>query len=452
MIGVGGAYTAFAENIEGAAVNSAAPAVRSPYSTDWFEFDFSASVSFPGAFAKGPFANDFDNHVDNTTLAPQYSSTSDFLDINVGAMAQFGRAGVAVTGDLQQYSVTSQNVTTPQGAAPQGAAQQFQGLTLQVGRWKALGGYAILDGQLALGGGARIVTMQIEQNGGGSLVTMAGAAPEVGGLLMPIGQPWRIGATVRAAVSGGNGLFSSQATTSASGVRTLGGFALPNSVGMPWEVEAGVAYQVGPRPHNPGWEDPHEQEAQLRARIARDRAERERDYAEQLARLSPEGRVARRAEQHAEEKSLRAIEDVHLDEETERLAKVRRARYANWPREKILLLASVLVAGPSGNATSLEGFLNHTLEPVGRHTTVAPRVGLESEPLPNRMLLRTGTYVEPTRYDGDSARQHFTFGTDVRLFPFSFWGLLPEVNLKLGVFLDVAPRYTNWGIGISNWH
>jgi hypothetical protein len=40
----------------------------------------------------------------------------------------------------------------------------------------------------------------------------------------------------------------------------------------------------------------------------------------------------------------------------------------------------------------------------------------------------------------------------VRLFPLDFWGLLPNVNWKVGVFADLAPRYTNYGIGIGNWH
>jgi hypothetical protein len=220
---------------------------------------------------------------------------------------------------------------------------------------------------------------------------------------------------------------------------------------MPWEVEVGVAYQVGPRPLNPGWANPHEQEAPLRAHMEENRAARQREYEEHLGLLSPEGRAAARVEQEAVEKSLRAIEDEHLAEEAERLRQVRAARYENWPREKILLLASVLMTGPSSNAVSVEGFLDQRAETVGRNPSFTPRLGLEGEPLQNRMVLRTGTYVEPSRYDGGTARQHFTFGTDVRLFPLDFWGFL-KVEWKLGLFVDVAPRYTNWGFGLGNWH
>jgi hypothetical protein len=66
--------------------------------------------------------------------------------------------------------------------------------------------------------------------------------------------------------------------------------------------------------------------------------------------------------------------------------------------------------------------------------------------------LRVGTYVEPSRYEAGTPRQHFTFGGDVRLFPIDFWGLLPTANWKIGFVIDLAPRYENYGIAIGNWH
>jgi hypothetical protein len=435
VTGVGGAYIASAEAVEGDAVNTAAPAVRNPYSTTWFDYDYTLGLSFPGAFTN----SDFDNHGDSANLPPQHASAGNYLDFNFGCTLQFGGLGVGGTGDVQQYSLT-----TPAPGRP--------GLTLQIGRFKAIGAFGMFNGQLAVGGGARISTMDVLENGGATLVRMTGAAPEIGALLMPKGRPWRIGASARAAVTGGSGLFSTEnATRDAQGVLRAGDFVLPSRVVMPWEVEVGLAYQVGPRPLNPGWENPRDQEAPLRERIEADRTARQREYEEQLGRLSPEGRTAARAEQDAVEKSLRAIEDDHLAEESERLRKIRDARYANWPREKILLLASVLMTGPSSNAISVEGFLDQRAETVGRNPSFTPRLGLEGEPLLNRMVLRTGTYVEPSRYDGGTARQHFTFGGDVRLFPVDFWGFL-KVEWKLGVFVDVAPRYTNWGFGLGNWH
>jgi hypothetical protein len=432
--GVGGAYIASAEDTEGAAVNSAAPAVRDAYSTRWFDYDVSAGFSTPTVFT----STDFDNHGD---AGPPHARAGNFVDLNFGATVQMGRLGVAATGDLQSYTLT----TTAEGAP---------GLTFQSGRWRGLGAYGMLGGQLAVGGGARVVTTQLLQSGVGTLLTMTGFAPEVGALLMPTGRQWRLGATVRAPVSAG--IIGSNVTTDAQGIRRAGDFVLPDRVVLPWEVELGVAYQLGPRPLNPGWQNPREQESWLRRRIASDRARREREAEAELARARPGERRALAAELEAQEASLRAIEDARLDAEVERLAASRRARYANWPREKILLLASVLLTGPttsgSDRAVSLEGFLDQRGEIVGRDFNFTSRLGLEGEPIRDRAVLRVGTYVEPSRYAGGTPRQHFTFGGDVKLFPLDFWGLLPEANWKLGLFVDLAPRYVNGGIGIGEWH
>ena len=72
---------------------------------------------------------------------------------------------------------------------------------------------------------------------------------------------------------------------------------------------------------------------------------------------------------------------------------------------------------------SLQGFLDQRVETVGKAITVTPRLGIEGEPLRDRLTLRVGTYVEPSRYEEGTPRQHFTFGGDVRLFPIDFWGL-----------------------------
>ena len=433
VMGVGGAYVASAEDTEGAAVNSASPAVRDPYSTSWFDYDVDLGISFPGAFA----STDFDNHGDS---AAPHAAASAFTALTVGGTLQFGGLGVAAIGDLQQFSLSNLTQTAP--------------ITMQVGRWKALGAYGLFGGQLVVGGGARIVTMQIQQSGAGNLLTMTGFGPEVGALLMPTGQRWRIGATGRMPVTGG--IFGSENVTETGGLRKAGDFVLPGGVVQPWEIEAGLALQLGPRPINPGWGNPHDDEGELRGEIDRDRDKRSLRYGTELALLSPEGREARRREQAAEERALRSIEDEHLDEESQRLRKMRKARYTNWPREKILLLASVLMTGPSpGVAYSVEGFadqVNISPDRVGQVATFTPRMGMEGEPLQNRMLLRAGTYIEPSRYEAGSPRQHYTFGADVRLFPLTFWGLLPDADWKIGLFVDLAPRYQNAGIGIGNWH
>jgi hypothetical protein len=463
---VSGAYVALAEGTEGSAANPAAPSVRTAYSYDWFEYDLSLGASLPGAFS----TTDFDNHGDSFTLPnPQ---AGDFVDLTLGATLRFGALAFSLTSDLEQYSLTA----TPGSGIPTGG----EGLTMEIGRWQALGSYALFDGQLVLGAGARILTMQVHDSGataapaqsgaslssltgmateplsflrnGATLLTMTGAAPEVGVVYMPTGSQFRLGAALRGTVSGG--IFGSEnVTTSPSGLRKAGPFVLPSQVAMPWEVDLGVAYQLGPRPLNPGWRDPHLEAASLREQIADARSARAKARDDELGAM-PEGaaRDVRKAELQVEDEEARAREDARLEAALKHLRDAAEARYKNWPREKILVLASVLLTGQSTNAVSIEGFLNQRVETVGESVTATPRVGLEGEPLRDLMQLRAGTYVEPTRYLTGSPRQHFTFGGDVKLFPFDLWGIFPKDPWKIGFVIDLAPRYTNYGLAIGNWH
>jgi hypothetical protein len=409
--------------------------VRDPYSVSWFDYDLSAGISAPGLF--GGHNTDFDNPGTFSNVSNPLAG--DYLDVNFGATLQFGELGMSATGDLEQFSLTSNGKSS--------------GNTMEIGRWKALAAYGFFDGQLVLGGGARILTMQIQQSEPPhtTLLTMTGAAPEIGALYMPTGFQFRLGAAARAAVSG-EPLGSDHATLNAAKQREVGGFLLPSSVTLPWEVEVGGAYQLGPRPLNPGWENPHDQEASMRQRVADARAERALYRDSELSLLQPYERPKRAAELDAAEAELRAEEDEALQAAANKLYDERKARYDNWPRERILLLASILMSGPSSNAISLEGFLNQAVETVGTKLTATPRLGLEGEPLPDRMVARVGTYVEPSRYETATPRQHFTFGGDVRLFPVDLWGVIPRANLKISFFIDLAPRYQNYGIGIGNWH
>jgi hypothetical protein len=408
--------------------------VRDIFSTSWLDYDFALSASLLANLSNSQFEN-----AGPAEQAVQNDKTDGFFELTLGANVQMGTFGVTATADLEEFTLTSAKTSSEQ-------------LGMQVGRWKALGAVALLDGQLIVGSGIRAVTLLISPQGGtasGSLLTMSGIGPEAGALLMPNDQPWRIGATIRGPVI--EGPFD-RSTTNASGVRMAGSFILPSNVDVPWEAEAGVAYQLGPRPLNPRWINPHAEEAPIRAQIEADRAARARVEAAELDQAPPNARQAVRSRQEREEKAARALEDQHLDAESRRLRAERKARYANWPREKILILASVLVTGPSSNAVSLEGFLNHLDEQVGRSATLTPRVGIEGEPINNLLRARIGSYLEPSRYEDGISRQHFTFGGDVKLFPTDLWGVIVPTTLSFGIYADLAPRYTNGGIAIGVWH
>ncbi len=435
VAGLAGAYTGYAEGVEGTASNAASPAVREPWTAHWLDVDVAFSVSFPGSFAR----TDFDNRGPSTTT--EASRFGDFLYVNLGAQVQFGQFGTSVVGDLQQFSVTSARADTP-------------GLSMLLGRWHALAAYGLMGDQLILGAGARVLSLQINQSGrlfNGTLLNMVGVGPEIGALYKPNGAQWRIGGTLRAPVSG-TSVASDGTTVDENGVLRAGNLVLPQKVVQPWEVELGVALQAGPRPLNPAWINPHEQEAPVRHRIEMDRAEREARYEQELARTPREDYVAKAAELAREEKAIRVVEDQRMEVESERLLAERRARYNNWPREKILLLTSLLITGPSDEGVDVEGFLDQKRERFGRRVSLTPRLGVEAEPIVNWARTRFGTYVEPSRFDTGNARQHFTAGADFKVAPFNLWGLLEDTTWRASFNVDVAPRYSNWGIGIGPWH
>ncbi len=433
VLGLAGAYTAYGEGVEGVATNAASPAVREIYSTDWWTLDISPSVSLPGGYA----GTDFDNR--GNTNPDLVSRTNHFLFASIGARVQAGSLGVAVTGELLRYDVTDPKPNQP-------------GLALAYGRYHAVVAYGFWNNQVIVGGGLRAVTLALTQSNGSLtgvvtdkvILTQAGASPEGGVIIKPNDSPYRIGATIRAPVE--TGLFQSLNKQAASfdGVSRAESYILPRAVVQPWEIEAGFAWQLGPRPLNPAWVNPHEEETAARARI--DSLRRQRADAIAVAATRAERRRLFEAD-----RLERVEEDRDLANEAARLLDIRKARYANWPREKLLVLGSVLMSGASHEAVALEGFLDQKREIVGRSVVLTPRAGVEAEPVDNRMRIRLGGYIEPTRFDNGSIRQHFTFGGDIKLFNFDVLGLFPN-PWQLQFILDAAPRYTNYGIGIGAWH
>jgi hypothetical protein len=285
----------------------------------------------------------------------------------------------------------------------------------------------------------------------GASLFMGGIGPEVGAIVKPDQLPFRIGATFRSGVTGAN-IGTGSTTTDASGVVRSGGVIIPDTITLPWELEAGFAMQIGPRPLNPGWKNPHEQDEAPREQLEKTRAQRARETLAALAAANPDERTRLEARLRAEEASIRKVEDQELAAAEAHLKAVRKAHYDNWPREKILVVASVLVTGASANAIALEDFLDQKVEPTGRSVTLSPRLGIEAEPIRNYMKGRIGSYLEPSRFDGVAVRQHFTWGFDIKLFAWDAFGLTPGQVWRISGAADLAPRYTNWGFSVGAWH
>lgn len=418
ITGLGGAYAGYAEGVDGADANAAAPAVREPFSTRWVDTDVTFSLLLPGFFAGTDFFN---------AGAQSALRTTEALYANLGAQLQIGAFGAALTTDVQTV-----RLTRPDGD-----------VMLRMGRARALAGYGFFGGQLVLGLGLRAVGIQMEQAGRGTLLLTGSAAPEVGLLVRKDDEPWRLGLTVRAPVvanpTGGN-----------TGVARAADLILPREVILPAELEAGFSLQVGPRPLNPRWPNPHEEQASERRELEAARGARQ-DANEAAVRLAPDP-TQRRAQLDREEAALRAVEDARLDRSSDALLKTRRARYANWPRARVLLVTSLVVTPPVNGSVSIASFFDQRLAPYGSSWSLAPHFGVEGEPIQNRLTMRLGGYLEPNRAEGGEARQHFTFGADLKLWALPFGLGLRDTVWKLTASMDVAPRYSNWGLGVGVWH
>ena len=437
-----GAYAGYAQGLDGFTVNAAAPAVRHSHSTSWVDVDVDASISIPIVFFE---QNDVDNSGDRDDAYQGY------VYVAAGTNVQIGNFGIGVFADLQHYSV----------AFPPAEATT----AVAIGRYHLLAAYQFFGGQLVVGGGARAHSLGV--GAAGRELGMFGAAPEAGFLIKPDWAPFRVGWTYRHAVGG---LFRSGAkATVDAGVGRAGGIVVPGDITMPWEVTTGVAFQIGPRPLNPRWLDPHEHEREFDDARAERVAIARRRRATRLDAIAPgpeRDALAVRLQADADEQQKRT--DAESERDRRRLESERRAILTDWPREYLLVTADLLVTGAVDKGVSLEQFIGQgKFAPVGPCQVVAsgpsmnfsPRVGLEFEPVPNRLRARLGSYYEPTRFqyapepcNDRVGRQHFTFGADVKAFSTTWFGLASERTYKVQFYGDFAPRYQSLGAGLGAWY
>lgn len=118
----------------------------------------------------------------------------------------------------------------------------------------------------------------------------------------------------------------------------------------------------------------------------------------------------------------------------------------------VRLMTDVVVDAPVRSAVALESVL--TGQPVARGAwyTVSPRVGAEVDVWRDRLRLRGGAYLEPSRTALSGPRPHATAGFELRLFRLQ--APLHGINLNLAwqIGVDYAPRYFHgaW-LGINLW-
>ena len=372
---------------------------------------------------------------------------TDFLYATLGALFQAGPFGVGVNGEIQRYAVHPTDGKSPES-------------DVIVGKYHGLVAFRMLGDQLMLGAGVRVASLSLAPHGTKETsLTMIGAAPELGVLVRPDWQPFRIGATFRMPVHGGQLL--GETTTRADGVKTAAGLVLPGDVVLPWEVELGAALQVGPRPLNPRYIEPHDQEAALHRSFAKTRRARLAAQAKELERIrDPAAWSARKAAVEKVEAAIEKEEDAEEKRVAGRLEDERRARAENWPREHLLLTLELLVTGSVADGVSLARFLAQNqgtgdasvVGTSGAGVSYSPRFGVETEPVPGWLQTRVGGYYEPSRLGDRVGRQHFTFGADVRLFTTTLWGRITATTYKAQAYADLSPRYQSVSVGLGVWH
>jgi hypothetical protein len=409
---MGGAYSALAEGAEGIPFNAAAASQRYPYSTTRTDWELTGSLTFPASVA----STDFDN---NGRSGFKYRN---FVFGTVGGLIQHGHWGFGSMVSLQNYSI----------GAPRSLgldASDVNDLTVRIFKVDAVASYGFLDDQLHIGGGIRGAVFNAVDTSTGERLLFGtyGIGAQGGALWRPRDLPFRLGGTIRSPIIGTITSAPNVTQDPATGDRVIGRFYLPEGVYLPWEAEWGVAVQIGPRPLNIPWTDEDT--------FSGPEVEAER-------RIDPGTRV----------------EEPHLEPAYKAARRILRRRYRAMPREKLLLSFSTLLTGSTKGAVGVESMLSQTIDRSGERPSLTVRGGAEAEIVPNRLQLRAGSYLEPTRFHQvtgivPSPRLHATTGFELRVVEWSLFGIYPDDNsFRISGAVDVSREYFGWSLGIGSWY
>jgi hypothetical protein len=447
VIGLGGAFVAIADGVEGSALNPAATAARTPYSYGHFDYDVGVGITFPSVVKNTDFWNS-----GHPTELPK-SQSLDFLFFNLALQLQFGRWGFGLSTDFQQYSLLRGVEATDNAKVDRLAAQ------IAIGHLQLAHSFA--DGQLLLGLGMRTTGLSVTKESPTSvasqdLFSTVGTGFEAGFIWRPTDWQIRIGGAY-------HGGFNTQASPESQVFVIYPGdpnneLYLPTRVTLPWDLNIGFAAQLGPRPLNPRWVDPSSVLQPMRRYLEWRAHERDRRIRNaEAARFSDETPHDRRRRVRKLRAELRAEEDLD-DRERSRVEKDLdrrlRRRYHEQARFFVLVTTSLMISGSVKNAVGIESMLNRAVQRSGEHDTVSPHIGVESEPIPHWLRLRGGSYLEPSRFDSNrkGARLHATFGFDQKIFPWDVFGAFPEdTEWRVGGSLDASRSYLGWGVSIGVW-
>lgn len=122
------------------------------------------------------------------------------------------------------------------------------------------------------------------------------------------------------------------------------------------------------------------------------------------------------------------------------------------PPLPLRVAADLVYAAPVDGALMLEALMLGQEVGKGAAGTLSPRLGAELEPWPDRLRLRAGTYLEPSRTALASGRMHGTGGLELRLFHLSLLNKRISLDFSYEAAVDAAPRYLNLSyLGLGTW-
>lgn len=456
VIGLGGAYVAIAEDVEGATHNPAAPAVRPAHSFEKTAVDIGVDLSFPGSVARRDY---FNTGRPTTDLGPISSEFLGFVFLSVSGILQYGPWGTGLVLDYKNYGLGRAGQTGVNAPRDQLHAG-FLTTHLQLAR---------RFGDLVVGAGPRITQLTVSRNQV-PLVSASGAALEAGFVYMPTEYNVRLGAAFRSPVRTRAGTRQSGVVQLPNGDQIIpddpadignpspqNALYLPDSVVLPWEVEMGTAMQFGPRPLNPKWVTAAAVLEPLRRYLDWRKQERKRVRAYRLLKAERAGHDLTAAANaiDAEQALESTLDSAQFREERERINDELALRYARRSRRYLLLAASMSMTGSIADAVGVESFLQRRVNRSGQTPSVTPRIGVETEPLPNWIRLRVGSYLEPTRFHTPEAapRLHGTASLDLRMFTWDVFRLFSKrTTWRAAGSIDIAARYVVWGFAIGMWH
>jgi hypothetical protein len=408
ILGMGGAHAALASGIDGAYYNPAGYAERAEKEVNFFAFDPTAGLQLGGLFRN----NDIEN---NGTRSLR---SADIIQAGLGMRFQFGHVGVGSSALARVYTIKD------------GAGRSVFDLNLITVRAGA--GYAFFDGDVVVGGAMVFTLFDLNPAGTNrTLVGLRGFGGEVGAVYRPARERYRAGFAFHSPIS--SHVRNDASAIGEDGLRRAEDLVLPAGMYVPWELDLGFAYQFGERRSNVPWRNTREVRRTLRGQIEADSYVYPPTFGEQRYQQLPED--------HDTPEELEKAVDVAAWNYRESERRFRR----HQPRKYVLLAADILFYGKTPNGQSMSAFLTQRPEVSGDKISFGARVGVESEVLQDRLKVRGGSYLEPSRTQRKYYRPHATLGADVRLFDLWYWSARGTATI------DLAPRYFNWAIAFGFW-